>query len=232
MSESLSGISKGNRPSFAGSGLMKALVILAFFVCAHAAEPVKDQATEDLLGKSIDAFNGRDFKASKELCRQVIERDPAHAGAINLMGSLLVQDRDFVRAKKYFAMAHRLKPGFETSFNLAEMDFLARNWPRAEEGFGLLLEREDASEPIKAVARFKLMIIALKRQDLKSLEMHRGFFEAAGMQQELDFHEVLLAVHNDEIDEEAARELWVPLQRKHKGAASYIDSLLEAYFMD
>lgn len=228
----LSNISKERGRDLAGLGLILTFAFFAFAACAHAKEPVIDQATEDLFQKSEAAFKGRDFKTSKELCEQVIERDPGHAAAINLIGRLLVQDREFVRAKKYFAMAHRIKPGSGTSFNLAEMDFLARDWLRAEEGFGLLLEREDAKEQIKALARFKLMIIALKRQDLKSLEMHRGFFEAAGMQQELDFHGVLLAVHDGKIDEKAARDLWKPLQRKHKGAAVYVDSLLEAYFIN
>ena len=216
-----------------GNALLNFLLFVAMMIFmgnVSAVNVENDRNVEALYKKAIACFSAHNFKACDKLCSQVMMMDPNHADTLSLMGSILVEKREFVQAKKIFQRAYKIKPSCNFAFNIAEMDYIARSWKEAEKEFLSILELEEAKEEIKSLVRFKLMVISLQQDDQKSLELHHAFFKNAAMQRELDFCDLLLEIHNKKLAKNVAQDRWDKLSEKHQGSAPYIDSLIETYF--
>jgi tetratricopeptide (TPR) repeat protein len=206
------------------------LAMMTFMGNASAENVVNGRNAEALYKKASACFSAHNFKDCEKLCAQVMMIEPNHADTLSLMGSILVEKREFVQAKVLFKRAYKIKPSYNFAFNIAEMDYIARSWKVAEKEFSSILELEEAKEDVKSLVRFKLMVVALQQEDLKSLELHHAFFKNAAMQRELDFYDLLLEIHNKKPTKNVAEVRWNNLSNKHQGSAAYIDSLLETYF--
>ena len=100
----------------------------------------------------------------------------------NLRGSCYVEFRDFDRARKIFEHALELSPDSSSIlFNIAEVDFCAKDWEKAEKEFTELLPKLIGKQAsMKDLAEFKIMLCKLKNGQVdearKMLDLH-GFMD-------------------------------------------------------
>jgi tetratricopeptide (TPR) repeat protein len=217
------------------------LTLLRYFLIAtfsifscHAQDD--DQALPDMLKeqltKAIDAFNKKDFDESEKICAEILKKDPNHADTLNLVGSLHVETRDFEKARESYTKAYKIKPNLYTEFNIAELDFLEKNWIDAGKRFNKILDDPAASDLVKSVVRFKLSIMALEMKDQKSLTLHKMFFKEAGMNRELDFLALAQKIKNEKNAVGEAKTLYEPLVRKYSDTEPFFDTIMETYFQE
>lgn len=91
------------------------------------------------------------------------------AETFNMQGSCYVEFRDFVKARKCFEEALKLGPEMaEIHFNIAEMEFVTRNWQACIDKMKVTLEKLPANAtPTRRLVEFKIMLclIALNKSE-------------------------------------------------------------------
>lgn len=91
------------------------------------------------------------------------------AETYNIQGSCYVEFRDFVKARKCFDEALKLGPDLaEVHFNIAEMEFVTRNWQACIDKMKLTLTKLPANSTATIrLVEFKIMLclIALNKND-------------------------------------------------------------------
>ena len=219
------------RAALAASIMLWIVAFFALIGISHGAEPADDAENKKLSKQALESYNTKDFDACTKLCEQILQNNPNHADALNILGTVRVQHRDFIGAKKFFTQSHKISPTYITEFNLAEMDFLAKDWAQAKKSFNQVLEYKEAPEHAQLVVRFKLVIIALHCKDDNLEKLHHEYFKTEKLDRELDFYNVLQDIHTKKLDEKTARALWLPHQKAYKDTEPYVDSLLEAYYI-
>jgi len=100
----------------------------------------------------------------------------------NLRGSCYVEFRDFDRARKIFEKALELSPdSTSVLFNIAEVDFCARDWERAEKEFTELLPKLTGNQAsMKDLAEFKILLCKLKSgqvEQARKMVNNHGFMD-------------------------------------------------------
>lgn len=197
-----------------------------------AAAPEDQPEQVDIFYKQAEEqFRKHEYDESIKTCEKALELDPNHTKALNLLGSCLVHSRDFQTARRYFQRVQDLKPNQSTAFNIAELDFLSKDWKIAKTSFEELLKEKDLKENIMAVSRFKLMIIALQMDDMEALKQHYDFFKDERMNDELRYSQILIHIHREKPDKETAMRMMRHFQAGGKNGAAYVDSILEAYYI-
>ena len=104
------------------------LALLLSVLPGEGADPVAEDQARLLYQQGLQAWHNRQYEEAARLCRRAMALDPDQAEAPNLLGAVLVQDRDFQGARKLYARSFKLKPNFNSAFNLAEMDFCEKKW--------------------------------------------------------------------------------------------------------
>ena len=100
-----------------------------------------------------------------EEVRAIFENDPDQ---LNLWGACQVEFRNFDKAKEHFTKANALVPNHPSIlFNLAELNFVTKDWEAAETNLGKVLElaQEDVSKgniQLSRLVEFKLLLAKLK----------------------------------------------------------------------
>ena len=75
---------------------------------------------QELYEKAMDLYNAGKLKEAKKLYEAVVALDPGYIEALNNLGIIYIQEKDFDTAKDAFAKAVRLKPSYvESYYNLA-----------------------------------------------------------------------------------------------------------------
>ena len=89
---------------------------------------------------------------------------PNHPSVLSLKGASYVEMRAFEKAYAIFEKLHQLSPqSINISFNLAELDFVMRNWEAAHERFTDLITRiSPKNKSLRQLSEFKLLLCKLK----------------------------------------------------------------------
>ena len=177
-------------------------------------------------------FADNKIEDAMEQCGKALELDPDHHKSLNLMGACLVNQRDFDTARRYFQRVQDVAPNLSAEFNIAELDFLSKHWKTAKKSFQDLLKQKDLKKTVANLSRFKLMIISLHLGDQASFDKHEQFFKDNMMRCEFEFSQLLKTVHNKKPKKEDAMRAMRHLSQMHGNAAIYIDSILEAYYIE
>ena len=78
----------------------------------------------------------KQFDAALEKANAAIEAAPQNAGALGLRGSIYAEKKQWDPAKKDYEAALKLDPtNVQMKFNLAELDFMQKNYDDARSGF-------------------------------------------------------------------------------------------------
>lgn len=88
---------------------------------------------------------------------KIFAEDPE---VLNLLGSCYVEFRDFPKAKTYYDQSAQLAPTVTSiAFNIAEMEFVTRNWQKCLDLFkGLLLKLPADDVKTRRLAEFKMLL--------------------------------------------------------------------------
>ena len=92
---------------------------------------------------------------------------PDDPGLLNLIGAAQVEFRDFDKAMECFKKADSLMPdNAEIVFNIAELNFVTKNWEEAERNLSRVLQLAPASNKahfhLNRLTEFKLLLVKLK----------------------------------------------------------------------
>jgi tetratricopeptide (TPR) repeat protein len=163
--------------------------------------------------------------------------DPKRAEIYNIRGAihLAQQVRDVKLAREQFEKARDLQPdAMPPYFNLAEVEFVRRDWPGVEVAFKDLLKRfPKLQQGIHHLVLFKVFIATVKQDKVadaeKFLAEHYTFMDDTPAYY---FAKAVLAKHAKRDQE--GNDWLTKGQLIFKGDAShaYVDSLMEAGFID
>ncbi len=96
----------------------------------------------------------------------------------NLRGAAYTKMKDFETARKQFEKAIALRPGiFHAQFNLAEIEFVTKEYPKSEKSFKqLLTDFPEMDLGTKRLLEFKLIICRLKQNDIQGAQAQLDTF--------------------------------------------------------
>ncbi|MGI8482402.1 MAG: tetratricopeptide repeat protein, partial [Chthoniobacterales bacterium] len=99
------------------------------------------------------AFQQRDLTAAKKLVNEADAADPNQAPTLNLRGEILLAQKDFDAAEGVFKQALKADPKMhEAAFNLAQIPFKKKEYPKARDRFEALLNTTSTSDGDKSQA--------------------------------------------------------------------------------
>jgi len=101
---------------------------------------------------------------------------------LNIRGSCFVEFRDFDSARRIFERALELSPDSATVlFNIAEVDFCARDWTKAEKEFIALMPKLVAEQSaMKNLVEFKILLCKLRTnqpEEARKMVDNHGFMD-------------------------------------------------------
>ena len=155
---------------------------------------------------------------------------PDSAALENIRGSCYVEFRDFDRARQTFERALELAPDSPTIlFNIAEVDFCAKHWQPAHDGFTALLPKlKGADSAMTHLVEFKVLLCKLM---LGQVDEARAMVDKHGFMDDTPYHffaQSAMAFHQDD---KVAAEEWlgraVRIYRNPQILAPWQDTLIE-----
>jgi len=121
------------------------------------------------LVKVQNLFNQKRIFDALEMIDELDKIFPDHPAALNIKGACYVEIRAFDKAKAIFQEVLKVSPNnTNVQFNLAEVDFVTKNWPSAHDRFAELIPLIPINN--KAMVRlseFKLLLCQLKMGRVK-----------------------------------------------------------------
>lgn len=175
-------------------------------------------------------------------CEKILKDDP---GIVNLKGACYIEFRDFVKAKEAFLHAQSLSgQNIGIEFNLAEIEFVLRNWAAALERFKKLEGAvPDSPQGMHRMILFKSLLcnIKLSESDSSTPEQKQKYEkEVEELSNRFDFRDdspfyyyanaALAYSANDDIE----AEKWINRARRIFSVAtlsSWQDSLIEVGYI-
>ncbi|MBT8035973.1 MAG: hypothetical protein KJO21_00380 [Verrucomicrobiae bacterium] len=105
---------------------------------------------------------------------------PDHPSALNLRGACYVEIRSFKKANKIFEKILTISPdNTNVQFNLAEVDFVTKNWTSAYDRFTQLIPRlPSRNKGLIRLCEFKLLLCQLKTGRVKEAIALRDQYDA------------------------------------------------------
>ncbi len=152
----------------------------------------------------------------------------------NMRGSIQTGLRDLVKARESFNKALELKPSsFEPKFNLAELDYIEARYQEAGTAFQQLL-KDFPKLPLQArhLTTFKVLVCQLKQNLMEEAAATAKSFTFMDDTPAYYYGKAAFAFQKDNRQE--AQEWLDKAERifKTEDVAPYIDSLLEARWLD
>lgn len=111
----------------------------------------------------------RIFECLEEL-EKVHEIYDGNPSSLNLQGACYVEFRAFEKARNAFAKADAVSPGnINVQFNIAEVDFVSKNYAEALKQFEALLKRSESEKVatnMLPILKFKVLLCRLMAKDV------------------------------------------------------------------
>lgn len=135
---------------------------------APAEAPADDsvsQLSEEQLAQAEKLFQGahkaflaNDYAQAKEMVTQLNAITPDNSSVMNLLGAIHTKEGNYEGAVQAFSKAAELAPkDFRPRFNIAEVEFLQKNYPEARTKFQKLVDEDDTNE----LAAYKVFLTYL-----------------------------------------------------------------------
>ena len=181
------------------------LLVLSSFA-ANTVAPSKSEL-EAMYDKAFREFDGNNYEQALKDLDAIDVRQPDLAESQNLRGVILMRQKDYEKAEVALQKALASDPKFwNARFNLAEIPFLAKNWPEARKRFQDLLTG-NASElqgEATQLIQYKVLITYLMEGKEDMVEAIKGKFELAPETPALQYAVASIALNKK--DEKAAKE--------------------------
>jgi len=125
------------------------------------------EAREDFAKKLIktqNLFNQKRIFDALEKINALDKIFPNHPAALNIKGACYMEIRAFKKANAIFSEILRMSPkNTNVLFNLAEVDFVTKNWTSAEERFSQIIPLlPEKNKAMIRLCEFKLLLCKLK----------------------------------------------------------------------
>lgn len=106
---------------------------------------------------------------------------PDHPELLTMEGACYVEFRSFDKAKDLFNKANEMAPGQATIvFNIAELQYVTKDWKNAEETLGKVLEmvKTDKNQlQLSRLVEFKILLCKLKLGDIEGAKKLSGKYD-------------------------------------------------------
>jgi len=162
---------------------------------------------------------------------------PSRPEVFNIRGAIYLAApvRDLDKARQQFTKAASIKPDdMPPYFNLAEVEFIAGDWPACEQAFaGVLTKFPKLPTPLRHVVLFKVLLAQVKQNKFAEAEkLLSDNFTFMDDTPAFYFSKAVIAFQKKE--EKSANEWLTKGQFIFKGEASsaYVDSLMESHYID
>ncbi len=196
---------------------------------SNLPEEKRKEFTQHLLEASKFFSQKRIFESLDELAKaEAIFPDSPEIE--NIRGSCYVEFRDFDRAREIFEKALELSPDSPTVlFNIAEVDFCARNWAEAEKEFTELLPKlTKEQKSMRDLVEFKILLCKIKTDQLDEA---RKLVDKHGFMDDSPYHFFAQAAIAFQDDDKVAAEQWLAralrIFRNPQILAPWQDTLIE-----
>jgi tetratricopeptide (TPR) repeat protein len=151
---------------------------LPLMTAAERTEKTK-AAARSKFEQSQQALHQRDFATALKLVDQADQADPNQPATLNLRGEILMQQQQFDQAEAAFKKAAKLDPKFrEAQYNLAQIPFKKKDYPKAQERFETLYKRTPGGDKNQAaeLIKFKIyMTLLLQGKESRAHAMMEEF---------------------------------------------------------
>jgi tetratricopeptide (TPR) repeat protein len=152
----------------------------------------------------------------------------------NLRGAAYTKMRDYKTAEEQFKKAISLRPGvFHPQFNLAEIEFVTKNYSKSEASFQKLIEDFPGMDlGTRRLLEFKLIVCRLKQDDPTGAKAMLDTFTYLDDTPIYHLGHAAVAYANDDIED---AESWISSANKIYSASQvevFRDSLIEAGWIE
>ncbi len=161
---------------------------------------------------------------------------PANPEIFNLRGSIFLsaQARDIEKARAEFTKSQELQPdALPPRFNLAELEFVAGNFPAAERAFRAILQKFDTlPQAMRHMIQFKVLVTLVKQKKMAEAESElKANFNFLDETPAYYFAKAVLALANG--NEREGNEWLAKAQIIYKKPENlpYLDSLMETGYI-
>lgn len=191
------------------------------------------EARQEYANKLIKVQNMFNQKRIFDALEKLDELDkifPNHPAAMNIRGACYVEMRAFDKANAIFQEVLKISPeSSNVLFNLAEVDFVTKNWVSAEKRFNQLIPMlPEANKKMIRLCEFKLLLCQLKLNKKNEAVAMVGKYDAWDDSPFFYFSRAAIAYNeNKELEAETflsnARYVW----RDNAALAPWQDTMIE-----
>jgi tetratricopeptide (TPR) repeat protein len=125
------------------------------------------------------ALQQRDLESAQKFIDDADAADPNQAPIVNLRGEILMAQQNFGDAESAFKKALKIDPKFrEAQFNLADIPFKQKDYPKARERFEALFQQTPGGDKNQAaqIIKFKIyMSLLLEGKESRAQKMMEQF---------------------------------------------------------
>ncbi len=156
--------------------ILLVLILAATAIPAQNTRPAppssSDQKFDEVLLDVRRLLAAKQFEQALDKLREAEALKPGHWAIANAQGNVFMSMKDYAKARDAYGRAGASNPGaFETQFNLAELDFVGRNYEAAQNAFSeLLTSRANLPNQIKNLLRFKVIVCLVMLDKLADAE--------------------------------------------------------------
>lgn len=139
----------------------------------------KRQEYHQKLIKTQNLFNQKRIFDALEQLDELDQIFPDHPSALNIRGACYVEIRSFAKANKIFQQVLEIAPdNTSVLFNLAEVDFVMKNWQTAHDRFTKLIPKlPESNKAMVRLCEFKLLLCKLKLDKLDEAKAMRDKYD-------------------------------------------------------
>lgn len=121
------------------------------------------------LTKAQNLFTQKRIFDTLEKTHQLNKIFPDHPAVTQITGACYVETRDFPKAKEIFSKLLALEPKSPSIlFNLAEIEFVSKNWANSDKQFSSILQLlDDSNKELTRLCEFKILLSKIQLGQIK-----------------------------------------------------------------
>jgi tetratricopeptide (TPR) repeat protein len=180
---------------------MTFLVLSSF--AATSVAPSKSEL-ESMYDKAFREFDANNFDDALKDLDAIDARQPDLAESQNLRGVILMRQASYDKAEAALKKAVEIEPKFwNARFNLAEIPFLRKNWPEAQNRFQALLS--DSGSELQGEAgqliQYKILLTYLLEGKENMVDSILGKFELSKESPAISYAKAAISLHHQNMKE-------------------------------
>ena len=177
-------------------------LVLSSFAATSVA-PSKSEL-ESMYDKAFREFDANNFNDALKDLDAIDARQPDLAESQNLRGVILMRQASYDKAEAALKKAVEIEPKFwNARFNLAEIPFLRKNWPEAQNRFQALLSDSGAELQGEAeqLIQYKILLTYLLQGKENMVDSILGKFELSKESPAISYAKAAISLHHQNMKE-------------------------------